>query len=187
MKAITLWQPWATLIRAGAKTIETRSWATSHRGPLAIHAARRPVHDGYRMGDWIVLRNADDGEQYLARWPEGEPLDPHEKWFWLGYGVIVATATLLDVVPISNRWGAAHRHGRAALTRDHRIFGGEKDGLWLVSSDGGRGVVDGYAEDQLPFGDFTDGRWAWLLGDVEPLSPPVAARGRQQLWTWDAA
>lgn len=41
MKAITLWQPWATLMIMGAKTIETRSWATSHRGPLIIHASKR--------------------------------------------------------------------------------------------------------------------------------------------------
>ncbi|MCX6021989.1 MAG: ASCH domain-containing protein, partial [Chloroflexi bacterium] len=39
MRALTLTQPFATLIAIGAKTIETRSWRTSHRGPLAIHAA----------------------------------------------------------------------------------------------------------------------------------------------------
>jgi hypothetical protein len=39
MKAITLTQPWATLVAIGAKTIETRSWRTNYRGPLAIHAA----------------------------------------------------------------------------------------------------------------------------------------------------
>jgi ASCH domain len=40
MKALTVAQPWATLIAIGAKRIETRSWMTRHRGPLAIHAAR---------------------------------------------------------------------------------------------------------------------------------------------------
>jgi hypothetical protein len=39
MKALTLWQPWASLVAAGAKTIETRSWSTDYRGPLAIHSA----------------------------------------------------------------------------------------------------------------------------------------------------
>lgn len=39
MKAITLTQPWATLVAIGAKQIETRSWSTKYRGPLAIHAA----------------------------------------------------------------------------------------------------------------------------------------------------
>ncbi|MTI83471.1 MAG: ASCH domain-containing protein [Firmicutes bacterium] len=40
MKAITLYQPWATLVALGAKKIETRSWATKYRGPLAIHAGK---------------------------------------------------------------------------------------------------------------------------------------------------
>lgn len=40
MKAISLHQPWATLIMLGYKHYETRSWQTSHRGPVAIHAAK---------------------------------------------------------------------------------------------------------------------------------------------------
>lgn len=39
--AISLWQPWASLIVIGAKRYETRGWDTSYRGPLVIHAARR--------------------------------------------------------------------------------------------------------------------------------------------------
>lgn len=41
IKAITLWQPWATLIALGAKSFETRSWAITYRGPLVIHASKR--------------------------------------------------------------------------------------------------------------------------------------------------
>lgn len=40
MKALTLTQPWASLVILGAKRFETRKWKTAHRGPLAIHAAR---------------------------------------------------------------------------------------------------------------------------------------------------
>ncbi len=43
MKAITLWQPWATLIALGIKEFETRSWDAQYRGPLAIHAAKRKL------------------------------------------------------------------------------------------------------------------------------------------------
>lgn len=39
MKVLTLTQPWATLVAIGAKQIETRSWRTYYRGPLAVHAA----------------------------------------------------------------------------------------------------------------------------------------------------
>lgn len=39
MKALSLWQPWASAIAFGLKKIETRHWHTPHRGLLAIHAA----------------------------------------------------------------------------------------------------------------------------------------------------
>lgn len=35
---ISLWQPWASLVVAGLKQYETRSWKTDWRGPLLIHA-----------------------------------------------------------------------------------------------------------------------------------------------------
>lgn len=40
MRGLTLTQPWATLVALGAKRIETRSWQTKYRGPIAIHAAK---------------------------------------------------------------------------------------------------------------------------------------------------
>jgi activating signal cointegrator 1 len=39
--AITLWQPYASLVAMGIKTLETRSWGTNYHGPLLIHAAKR--------------------------------------------------------------------------------------------------------------------------------------------------
>lgn len=39
MKAITLWQPWASLIVDGRKTIETRPRPWYFQGLIAIHAA----------------------------------------------------------------------------------------------------------------------------------------------------
>ena len=40
MKALTLTEPWATLVMLGAKRYETRSWNTRYRGQLIIHAAK---------------------------------------------------------------------------------------------------------------------------------------------------
>lgn len=44
MKALSLWQPWATLLITGAKRIETRSWPWPKSLPLpcriAIHAGK---------------------------------------------------------------------------------------------------------------------------------------------------
>jgi hypothetical protein len=46
MKALTILQPWASLIACGEKQIETRSRAMKYRGPIAIHAGKR---DGQQM------------------------------------------------------------------------------------------------------------------------------------------
>jgi activating signal cointegrator 1 len=40
VKALTLWQPYASLIAEGIKRVETRGWSTPYRGPLLIHCAR---------------------------------------------------------------------------------------------------------------------------------------------------
>jgi hypothetical protein len=40
LKVLTVRQPWASLIVAGIKDVENRSWATHRRGLLAIHAGK---------------------------------------------------------------------------------------------------------------------------------------------------
>jgi hypothetical protein len=40
IKAISLWQPWASLMACGVKRHETRHWSTAYRGPIAIHASK---------------------------------------------------------------------------------------------------------------------------------------------------
>jgi hypothetical protein len=39
--ALSLTEPWATLIIAGAKRVETRDWSTPFRGVFAVHAAKK--------------------------------------------------------------------------------------------------------------------------------------------------
>jgi len=51
MRAITIWQPYASLIVLGLKRFETRSWTTTYRGPLIIQAAKK----------WDCDRSADYG------------------------------------------------------------------------------------------------------------------------------
>ena len=45
-----------------------------------------------------------------------------------------------------------------------------------------------HSADRVPwdeFGDYGEGRFAWELRDVEPITPPIAAVGRQGFWTWE--
>lgn len=50
MKALSIRQPWAWLIVHGYKPVENRTWRTSYRGPLLIHAAQKFDHEGW---DWV--------------------------------------------------------------------------------------------------------------------------------------
>lgn len=62
MKALTIWQPWASLIIAGVKPYEFRSWAAPRalRGQrIAIHAGARPVRKA-ELADLITrLRGSE--------------------------------------------------------------------------------------------------------------------------------
>jgi hypothetical protein len=41
-KAISLMQPWANLVAASKKTIETRKWKTDYRGKIVICSSKKP-------------------------------------------------------------------------------------------------------------------------------------------------
>ena len=54
MKVLSLTEPYATLIMKGIKTIETRSWKTSCRGKLYIHASSTHISREYRNNDALM-------------------------------------------------------------------------------------------------------------------------------------
>lgn len=80
MKALTLTQPWASLVAIGAKGIETRGWWTEYRGPLAIHAAKGFPDDARYIATTEPFRSALGGGLATE----------------LPRGAIVAMATLRD-------------------------------------------------------------------------------------------
>jgi len=52
MRALTIRQPWATFLAVGVKAMETRSFNTKVRGPVALHAgAGWPC----RVGEWLQV------------------------------------------------------------------------------------------------------------------------------------
>lgn len=76
MKALTIHQPYATLLAMGAKQFETRSWYTKYRGDLAIHAGKKWNQDiiarCYRAPFQQVLREL--GFESAAGLPRGKIL-----------------------------------------------------------------------------------------------------------------
>lgn len=59
IRALSLRQPWASMVADGRKTIETRTWRTNYRGMLAIHASMRP-YDGLPTGGIIAIARLYD-------------------------------------------------------------------------------------------------------------------------------
>lgn len=57
-KALTIKEPWISLIVAGSKTIETRTWITKYRGPLLLTASQSPKTD--LSGHAVAIANLYD-------------------------------------------------------------------------------------------------------------------------------
>ncbi|MBA1184529.1 ASCH domain-containing protein [Pseudomonas stutzeri] len=56
MKALSIRQPWAWLIVNGHKDIENRSWPTSYRGPMLIHAAKGMTRAEYEDAESLCRK-----------------------------------------------------------------------------------------------------------------------------------
>lgn len=200
VKAITLYQPWASAVALGYKTIETRSWPTRYRGPLAIHAGRNTAAVGAPIWDELARLVVEEGK---GMYPLGFPT-----------GAVLATCTLSDVVPIvrTGEEGAIRTldvDGNGSLwlveprtypdlrdvsvdVRSEYLAGGDytDPAAWEEFCDL-RGLAHAIEnreiEEQRPYGDFTPGRYAWLLQERVELEEPQPARGRQGLWDWQPA
>ena len=123
MKALTLTQPWATLVAIGEKRIETRSWRTTYRGPLAIHAAKGFPPDAREM----CREEPFDEILWNARYRFFDDLP---------CGVVIATAQLIDCIHLRETHdpialAAFDAHG----ARYERAFGNYGIGryMWLLT------------------------------------------------------
>ena len=73
MKALSVKQPWASMIARREKTIETRTWRTFYRGPILIVASRSPIIKGLPTGvavcrcDLINVRPMKKEDEAAAR------------------------------------------------------------------------------------------------------------------------
>lgn len=105
LKALTVKQPWASLIVEGFKDVENRTWRTHYRGPLYVHAALRddteasellslgdPVIRGAIIGTVEVVDCVRDSD---SEWAE---LDC---WHWL----LDYPATLDEPIPMKGSLG----------------------------------------------------------------------------------
>lgn len=134
MKALSLWQPWASLMAFGAKRFETRGYATGVRGELAIHAAKKKDNDCLALCREEPFRSAlvGGGIDFIGDLP---------------FGAIVAVGKLVAC---------------------HRV----------------EDIRETLSEQELAFGDYRVGRFAWEWELTERLATPVPAIGKQGFWFW---
>lgn len=137
MKALTLTQPWATLVHVKAKLIETRSWYTSHRGPLVIHAASSYPREARELAQTAPFSRA------LGQ------LDPLE--LPLGVGLCVVTVV--------------------GCVKTEHVGKLKEMGFPLHI-------------DELRFGNFQPGRWAWALKYEYSFPKAIVAKGARRIWEW---
>ena len=93
MKAISLWQPWASLIVLGEKKIETRSWYTAYRFPVLIHAAKRK-----NLSEMEELAEYDEYVEALQSFipADAKSMTVKQMMNAMPYGAIIGKATLSD-------------------------------------------------------------------------------------------
>ena len=130
MKVLSLTEPYATLIKNGKKTIETRSWKTNYRGKLYIHASSTAIHKEDRNNeDLMSLVNTDE----------------------LSYGTIICSCELVDCIEMTDEFVEEIKQNKTEY-------------------------ISGLYE---------NGRYAWILEDIQILDTPIKAKGRLGIWNFD--
>lgn len=174
MKAISLWQPWASLIACGAKPFETRHWAPPREligQTIGIHAAKKVDKDAADFAEELMYGQHRPGGFDLADKLEASMKGTPDRLMGLfgqalmPVGCVVCTAKL-DAAFLLGEQAEGTAQPAAKVMR--RITSRQMPECFTVRYD--------------DFGDYSAGRWAWLLSNVKPLMPPPAVTGRQSFF-----
>ena len=167
MKALTLWQPWASLIVAGAKPFEFRGWKAPRSvigQRIVIHAASRPMRASEirDIVDHLKFGGANAASTCLH-------IDAALKLLMPLYHFRKPVG-----LPLSAGLGTA-------------VLGEPRNGIEIAVQDFG---FPQEAADELPeLPGFDSDRsehanWGWPLTDIEKWDEPQPMRGAQGLWNW---
>lgn len=93
MKALSVKQPWASLIACGFKTIECRTWKTNYRGPLLICASQGDfvLDDGVRLygghalavAELVDVRRMEKADAEAACLPDDADASVFDGYAWV--------------------------------------------------------------------------------------------------------
>ena len=157
----------ATLMALGAQRIVVQKRPTDYRGRLAIYADRSLAGWG-RAGTSSRPNVRMLGGFKFERDRQGLLLhDIMDDPYRVPEGFVVASAMLTDCVPIIGPDGSVPTTPHIRVDGDDLLFCeldvGEK---WPDDAPGFRCDP---IEEQLPFSDFTDGRFAWIFDTLAPV------------------
>jgi hypothetical protein len=97
MKILSLQQPWAHLVVSGAKDIENRTWSTSYRGPLLVHASLKVNLEACRRYRLDPAELETGGVVGIAEISDCVTSHP-SKWFEGDYGFVLRRRQKLPFV-----------------------------------------------------------------------------------------
>ncbi|WWT39816.1 hypothetical protein [Microcystis phage Mwe-JY25] len=165
MKALTIWQPWASLIAIGAKPYEFRGWKPPRAiigQRIAIHAGARPV----KASEVRRLLLALKGDPRMAN-----PCLKADIAIPALERVLASLARSPDTL-FNTEAVAAIPYSHIVCTA---VVGEPKRGDDCAREFGEDAGNDSDREDTF--------NWGWPMLRVEPCMPPVPARGAQGLWS----
>lgn len=209
MKALTVAQPFASLIVHGVKQWETRpSPPNGDMRPdgvrglpgkrieagerIAIHAAARwdrswlGWHDGNsekcdilnELGVDLMEDEVDGFDQYLCE----------ERWAGLPTGAVVGTVEVVEAVQIFHEDDMV-KNIDTVSTQTHVGISEEGGDVRLALWRRIGYPIDEWNEtdltDQLPYGNWVSGNWAWQLAAPVRFDQPAPAKGKQGVWEWE--
>lgn len=158
MKALTIWQPWPSLIIAGAKPYEFRGWRPpasliGHR--IVIHAAARKI-DIDEVGNLFHLRHFRNCSDDI-------------KLAWAETCLIAEKAQAVLNRALENRLPLGAGIGTA-------IVGEPRLGTDIAAEFGVPRANDSNRDEHA--------NWGWPMLEIEELPEPIPMRGKQGLWNW---
>lgn len=131
MKVLSLTEPCATLIRENIKQVETRSWKTSYRGELYIHASSTKIP---------------------KEWKKDKEFMELVKETPLNYGNIICKCNLVNCIYMTKEYVEDMKNNN-------------------------------YQE--YICGKYEEGRYAWILENIQVLDNPIKAKGHLGIWNYE--
>jgi hypothetical protein len=158
VRALTLWQPWASLVFGNAKPYEFRgrSYRTYPNAPrpgdrIAIHAAARPVRRE-EVAQLFGNLGTQQDRTGLIKDAARRILEP----VWLAFEAS-RRPVLREVLPL-----------------------GVVLGTVIIGEPRKADEIFGWRPEDMD----VEFNWAWPLGEIEKFVVPVPSRGMQGFWRW---